>query len=97
MLPDERPCLLLLPVPALEHLPAGRLYLIPGHSVLVHHIIVDRLSLLVAQPHFSAPSIVTSTEMPVQFGCVNMYAVTHCGICSHVKSCQCRQWFPSGK
>ena len=57
VLPNKRPCFLLLSVPALEYLPAGRLYLIPGHSVLVHHIIVDRLSLLVAQPHFSVPSI----------------------------------------
>ena len=87
----------LLPVPAPEHLPAGRLYLVADLSVLFDHVVIDRLPLLVAQPHFSVLVIVTSVDMPMQLGCVNRYAVTHCGICSHVKSCQCRQWFPSGK
>lgn len=51
MLLCECPALALLPVPALQGLPAGRLYLIPYLAVLLYYVVVHGLSLLVDALH----------------------------------------------
>ena len=51
MLLRKRPALALLSVPALQHLPAGRLYLIPYLAVLLYHVVVHGLSLLIDAFH----------------------------------------------
>ena len=51
MLLCKRPALALLPIPALQHLSAGRLYLIPHLAVLLYHVVIHGLSLLIDAFH----------------------------------------------
>ena len=47
----ECPAFELLPVPPLQRLPAGCLYLIPYFLVFLHHVVIDGLSLCVLHSH----------------------------------------------
>ena len=94
MLLCESPALALLPVPPLQRLPAGCLYLIPHLAVLGDYVVIHGLSLLVEafhiQPsflnvHFQSACLPSSfnqilTVILSAVGCVNWYASTHFGM-----------------
>ena len=55
MLLRKRPALALLPVPPLQRLPAGRLYLVAHFAVLGDYVVIYGLSLLVDAFHILSP------------------------------------------
>lgn len=55
MLLCEGPALALLPVPPLQRLPAGRLYLIPHLAVLGDYVVIHGLSMLIDAFHILSP------------------------------------------
>ena len=57
MLLRKRPALALLPVPSLQGLPAGRLYLVSHLAVLGDYIVIHGLSLLVDAFHTLSPLV----------------------------------------
>ena len=60
MLLRKCPALALLPVPALQHLPAGCMYLVPYLAVFFDYVVVHDLPLLVNAFHVQSSNTLSS-------------------------------------